>query len=76
MLDAPEQASFPIHPAPPRPLSLAEVTAALEAGIRAGAAGNLSRTGDVLLASLCARVLAERLAAAGLVVSMAINRTG
>ena len=67
MPDASDQTALPIF-LPPVALSLAEVTAALEARIRAGGAGSLSRTGDLLLATLCARVLAERLATAGLAV--------
>ncbi len=69
MPDAPFQPALPLFAAAPlRALSLLEVTAALEAGIRAGGAGSLSRTGDLLLATLCARVLAERLDTAGLAV--------
>ena len=67
MPNASDQTALPIF-LPPVTLSFAEVTAALEAGIRAGGAGSLSRTGDLLLATLCARVLAERLNTAGLAV--------
>ena len=51
-----------------RALTIDEVTGILERAIRAGMAGGLSRQADVLLATVCAEVLANRLEMAGVIV--------
>ncbi len=51
-----------------KPASAERVQAVLAAAIATGQAGYMTRSGELLLAGLCARFIAERLDAAGLVV--------
>ena len=62
------QPSLPTIPDALSPVASADVEAALTAALLAGSAGGLSRTAEAYLAGASARVLAERLALAGLVV--------
>lgn len=69
----PEQPFLPLLPifetTPLRPVSDVEVEATIMAAIRAGAGARIGRDADTYLATLCARVIADRLAYAGLVVA-------
>ncbi len=56
-----------LFPIAVQPLTDPEIVEALNAAIRAGAAGNLSREGDLFLASIAAEVVADRLALAGVI---------
>ena len=51
-----------------RPVPLEELQETLGAAIRAGADGRLSRGAELFMSTVCAEVLADRIALAGLVV--------
>jgi hypothetical protein len=56
------------YPAVLEPVSDDELTAVLAAAIRDGKSGTMTRGAEVLLATICAEFLVERMAQAGLVV--------
>jgi hypothetical protein len=59
--------------APCKPIDWAEVEAALAEAIRSSAGGQMTRSAEVFLASVCAKHLTEHLVLAGLLVMRRVN---